>query len=302
VDGASFSVRRGEAFALVGESGCGKTVTAMAVLNLLARLPSARARGQVLLEGRDLLACGEKAMRFVRGRKIGMVFQEPSVALNPVMTVGAQVAETLTAHGLAGRREARRRAVEMLGHVGLPDPERQAGRYPHQLSGGMQQRAVMAGALACGPALLVADEPTTALDVTVQAQILRLLDRLRRARGMALLLITHDLSVVSQVAERVAVMYAGRVVEQAPADDLFRNPAHPYTQGLLKAVPELAAAGSRLFAIPGRVPDAASLPAGCRFRPRCPLAKPRCAEDPPWVKRTDDHGALCWEVEGEKAS
>ncbi|MCX7806088.1 MAG: ABC transporter ATP-binding protein [Planctomycetota bacterium] len=304
VDGVDLDLDRGECVALVGESGCGKTATALAILRLLPAGRSADVRGRILLAGRDLLSLPEGAMRRVRGREISMVFQEPQSALNPVFTVGEQVAESLLAHGMAGRAGARHLAVEALRAVGMPDPERMAESYPHELSGGMKQRALIAAAIATSPAVLIADEPTTALDVTVQSQILDLLDRLRRERGLALLLITHDLGAVADMASRVYVMYAGKVVERCHASDLASgNVLHPYTQGLLRARPVLGAtAGNaggdrgrrRLAAIPGSVPSAAAMPAGCRFAPRCPWADRVCAgEEPPLREVAPGRAVAC---------
>jgi oligopeptide/dipeptide ABC transporter ATP-binding protein len=268
VDGVSFTIGRGETLGLVGESGSGKSLTALSIVRLV--LPPGRITGgRVELEGQDLLRLPEAAMRRVRGRRIGFVFQEPMVALNPVYTIGFQIAETLGVHGLARGANARRRVVELLQAVRMPDPERRAREYPHQLSGGLRQRAMIAIAIAAEPRLLIADEPTTALDVTVQAEILDLLREMRRTLDLSLLLITHDLGVIAGMADRVAVMYAGRIVEQAPVADLFASPAHPYTRGLLASIPT-GAPGDRLQAIPGTVPALGQVPAGCAFAPRCP--------------------------------
>jgi oligopeptide/dipeptide ABC transporter ATP-binding protein len=296
VDGASLAVEEGEAVALVGESGCGKTVSALAVLNLLFRLPGASAEGSVRFRGRELLGLPERAMRSVRGAEIAMVFQEPGAVLDPVLTIGDHIVETIRAHEPCSKHAARQRAADLLDGVGLPNPAAQLDWYPHQFSGGMQQRAVIAMALACGPSLLLADEPTTALDVTVQARILGLLDRLRRVRKMALLLITHDLAIVAQVAERAVVMYAGKVVECAPVQALFARPGHPYTLGLMQALPSVTHADGRLYAIPGEVPDPAAPPPGCRFAPRCPRADAGCRQAPPWVTLGPAHGCLCWKA------
>ncbi len=281
VDGVSFTLGEGETLALVGESGSGKSVTALSILRLVPRGVGRIAAGEVRLHGRDLLALDEGAMRAVRGREISMVFQEPMTSLNPVFTCGDQVAEVLELHQRRSRADARREAVEMLRLVGLPAPEQRAREYPHQLSGGMRQRVMLAMALACRPAVLIADEPTTALDVTIQAQMLDLLARLRRDLGMAVLLITHDLGVVAETADRVAVMYAGQVVEEAPVRELFAAPRHPYTAGLLASLPRLGEARERLRVIPGQVPDPLSFPAGCRFHPRCPVANDRCRRETP---------------------
>jgi peptide/nickel transport system ATP-binding protein len=268
VEDVSFQIARGETLGLVGESGSGKSVTALSIIRLV--LPPGRIEsGRVLFEGRDLLALGEEDMRRMRGRRIGFVFQEPALALNPVYTIGFQLAETLMVHGLARGAAAKQRAVELLEAVRVPDPARRAKEYPHQLSGGLKQRAMMALALAAEPTLLIADEPTTALDVTVQAEVLDLLRDLRKAFGLSLLLITHDLGVVAEMADRVAVMYGGRVVEHAPVATIFRSPAHPYTRGLLASIPE-GRSGARLTAIPGTVPALGKFPQGCAFAPRCP--------------------------------
>jgi oligopeptide/dipeptide ABC transporter ATP-binding protein len=278
VDGVSLSLAAGETLGLVGESGCGKSVTALSIMGLVPSPPGRVEGGEVLLAGRDLLALGPEELRRVRGDEVAMVFQEPMTALNPVFTVGDQIGETVRLHRGLDRRAARRRAIEMLELVRIPDPERRVDAYPHQLSGGMRQRVMIAMAMSCNPSLLIADEPTTALDVTVQAQILELIGDLQAETGMAVLLITHDLGVVAQTADRVAVMYAGKVVEEAAVVDLFERPRHPYTIGLLRSLPDLARTGARLEAIPGTVPSPFRFPSGCRFRTRCPLATERCAE------------------------
>ena len=289
VDGVSLSIERGGAVGLVGESGCGKSVTAMSVLGLVAA-PGRIERGKILLEvdGRplDLVGLPEGRLRQVRGGRVGMIFQEPMTSLNPVFTIGAQVAEAVRLHRPVTRAAARARALELFRLVRIADPERRLDDYPHQLSGGMRQRVMIAMALACEPDLLIADEPTTALDVTIQAQILELLADLRRRLGMALLLITHDLGVVAETCDHVAVMYAGRIVEQAPAAELFARPLHPYTIGLLAARPEhRTGTGEPLAAIPGMVPQPRDFPAGCRFHPRCPFARePRCTAEPPELR------------------
>jgi len=277
VDGLSFDLRAGETYALVGESGCGKSATGLAILRLVE--PGTVAGGRMLFEGRDLLGLSEKEMRKIRGGRIGIVFQEPAAALNPVMRVGSQITEALRIHRAMGRREAMTEAVRLLGLVALPDPERQARAYPHELSGGMMQRVMLAIALSCSPSLLIADEPTTALDVTVQAQILALLRRLKEELGLTVLLITHDLAVVAENADRVGVMYAGRLVEEAPVRDLFGEALHPYTRGLLRSMPgEIEGTGDRrLPTLEGTVPDAENPPPGCRFHPRCPERFEPCA-------------------------
>jgi len=290
VQDLSFSIASGEILGLVGESGSGKSSIALALLRLIQ--PES---GKILFHGRDLLTLSENEMRAVRGAGISMVFQEPMSALNPVMKVGDQIAEALVAHGKGSWKEARKEALEMLRQVAVPDPESRMTQYPHQLSGGLRQRVMIAMALVCHPALLVADEPTTALDVTVQAQILALLGDLRQRLGLAILLISHDLGVIAQVADRVAVMYAGRLVESGPADRVFRSPAHPYTRGLLRAAPSLLSQrGGRLATISGSVPDLRALPPGCAFEPRCELRIPECTQAvPPLIEVAAGHQARC---------
>jgi len=287
VDGISFTLDRGETLAIVGESGCGKSSAALSLLRLVP------AAGLVRLDGRDLLALGERDLLAVRGGEIGMVFQEPMTSLNPVLTIGEQIAEALHAHGSTTRERARVRAIELLGLTGIPDPQRQVEAYPHTLSGGMRQRAMIAMAIACAPKLLIADEPTTALDVTVQAQILELLRDLQSRLAMGLLLITHDLGVVAELADRVAVMYAGRIVETAPAERLFAQPLHPYTAGLLTASLAFEDSSGPLTEIPGQPPDLAALAAGCAFAPRCPRADARCRVETPLLRREGDRAVAC---------
>ncbi len=281
VDGVSFQVDEGELLGLVGESGCGKSITALSVMRLVAP-PGKIVGGEVWFGGENLLKASDARMREIRGDDIAMIFQDPMTSLNPVFTVGEQIAEALRLHRNLNRKQAREAAVEEMREVAIPDPARRAGDYPHQLSGGMRQRVMIAMALACDPKMLIADEPTTALDVTIQAQILELIDELRRTRNLAVLLITHDLGVVAEVADRVAVMYTGRVVEESPVAELFARPKHPYTEGLLRSVPKLTAAGvkkeERLSTIEGTVPKPTNLPEGCHFAPRCPHRMPRCTE------------------------
>jgi peptide/nickel transport system ATP-binding protein len=293
VDGVDLEIARGECFALVGESGCGKSMTALSVLRLLPDVGRIAA-GSVRLGELDLLALPEAAMRAVRGRRAAMIFQEPSTALNPVLTVGRQVAEVIERHtGLRGAA-VRRRTLELLQAVGMPEPERRMGEYAFQLSGGLRQRAMIAGALAVDPEVLIADEPTTALDVTLQAQILALLKQLQKTRGMALLLITHDLGIVAQMADRVAVMYAGEIVEVAPRQAFWRAPQHPYSQKLFAALPSAAQRAGPLAQIPGQVPPLTQAFAGCRFTERCELAFERCAREAPKLIAVDPgHRARC---------
>ncbi|NMX23368.1 ABC transporter ATP-binding protein [Dissulfurirhabdus thermomarina] len=286
VRGLDLSVDRGESVCLVGESGCGKTLTALAVLRLLPSPPLEIAGGSIRFDGRELTTLPPEEMRRLRGRRIAMVFQEPMTALNPVFTVGRQIAEVLEVHLGTPPSEARRAALELLEQVGVPEPASRIDAYPHQLSGGLRQRAMIAMALACAPDLLIADEPTTALDVTVQAQILDLLARLQRERGLGLLLVTHNLGVVAQVAHRVLIMYAGRIVEEAPVEALFAHPRHPYTRGLLASVPYGVAEGTRrLPAIPGTVPPLEAVPAGCPFHDRCPEVMDVCRRVEPAARR-----------------
>jgi oligopeptide/dipeptide ABC transporter ATP-binding protein len=300
VDGMSFAVGRGETLGIVGESGCGKSVTALSVMRLILTPPGRIAAGRILLEGTDLLRLTEAEMRDVRGNTISMIFQDPMTSLNPVLTIGEQIAEIGMVHQKLSRRAALDRAADMLRMVHIPDQRRRLGEYPHQLSGGMRQRVMIAMALACRPKVLIADEPTTALDVTIQAQILDLLVELQETTGTAIVMITHDLGVVSEMAQRVVVMYAGVKIEEASADDLFRAPLHPYTCGLLTASPRFAGGrdgnGRRvpLAEIPGTVPPMTALPAGCRFAPRCPLATDQCGAPPPFIQHHPGQWAACW--------
>jgi oligopeptide/dipeptide ABC transporter ATP-binding protein len=293
VDGVSLHIGRGETLGLVGESGSGKSVTALSIIRLVS-FPGRITGGSVIFEGRDLASLHEGELRHIRGARIGFVFQEPMTALNPVFTVGDQIAEALVVHRVARGAAARARAIELLDAVRMPDPSRRARDYPHQLSGGMRQRALVAAAIACQPSLLIADEPTTALDVTIQAEILDLLAAMRDRIGLSLLLITHDLGVVARLADRVAVMYAGRVVEEGTVHDVLASPQHPYTRGLLASLPG-ATPGSRLRAIPGTVPDLAALPPGCAFAPRCGERLGACdARRPEAITVSPGHSARCF--------
>jgi oligopeptide/dipeptide ABC transporter ATP-binding protein len=298
VDDVSWDVEEGETVALVGESGCGKSVSALSIMRLVAGPAGRVVSGRVHFKGRDLLQLSEEEMRHVRGREIGMVFQEPMTSLNPVLTIGRQLTEGLEIHLGMTPADARRRAVELLGMVGIPDAERRLGQYPHQFSGGMRQRMMIAMALACKPSLILADEPTTALDVTIQAQILELMKDLSRRFGVAMLIITHNLGVVARYADRVNVMYAGRIIERATARELYARPRHPYTLGLLRSVPRLEEPRrARLAPIEGQPPDLTRLPQGCAFTPRCAFSVARCsAESPPLAAVAEGgHVSACWE-------
>jgi len=298
VDGVSFSIEPGRTLGMVGESGCGKSMTALSILRLVPS-PGRVVGGRIVYQGRNLLDLAEPDMRKVRGNEIAMIFQEPMTSLNPVFTIGDQIGEAIELHQKVARREARSRAIEMLRLVEMPEPARRVDEYPHQLSGGMRQRVMIAMALSCNPNLLIADEPTTALDVTIQAQILDLLAGLQERLGMALLLITHDLGVVAEQADEVVILYAGRIVERASVMDIFTRPLHPYTRGLLDSLPKLGARGERLRAIPGSPPPLTKLPSGCRFRDRCPMAIDACATiDPALDEKAPGHRVACIRVEG----
>jgi oligopeptide/dipeptide ABC transporter ATP-binding protein len=294
VRGVSFNLIEGETLALVGESGCGKTMTALSIIRLLPDPPARVTSGRVLMGGTDLLSLQENEMRALRGEAISMVFQEPLTSLDPVFSIGDQITEAITAHRAAGHREARDMAVEILKEVQIPSPEKRLADYPHQLSGGMRQRVMIAMALVLDPRVLIADEPTTALDVTIQAQILDLIRAEQERRRLAVLLITHNLAVVSQVADRVAVMYAGEIVEQAAAAELFSEPRHPYTQGLLSSIPSAGGDRKHLYTIPGRVPDPRRLPPACLYAPRCPYALERCWKQRPELTPDGKRLLRCW--------
>jgi len=295
VDGVSFSLDAGETLCVVGESGCGKSVTALATMGLLPR-ESARVGGRVVFEGRDLLRLPPRAMADLRGDRLAMIFQEPMTSLNPAFTVGSQLAEVLIRHRGATPGEARSQVLDMLRHVRIPAPEKRIDEFPHRMSGGMRQRVMIAMALLCRPALLLADEPTTALDVTIQAQVLDLMRALRAELGTAIVLITHDLGVVAEMADRVLVMYAGQVVEEGPVAALFAMPQHPYTVGLMGAMPALAAPRSKLAAIDGMVPPATAMPEGCRFAARCPFADAQCRQPPPLADLGSGRRSRCWKL------
>ncbi|WP_425374592.1 ABC transporter ATP-binding protein [Mesorhizobium waimense] len=297
--GISFQVKKGETVGVVGESGCGKSVTALSILRLLPKLNAKTVGGEVRFQGRDLLQLSDREMRQIRGDQIAMIFQDPMTSLNPVYTVGRQIAEAVQIHTNASRSDAMAKAKEMLRLVRMADPERRVNSYPHEMSGGMRQRAMIAMALACSPELLIADEPTTALDVTIQAQILRLIVDLKERTGTAVMLITHDLGVVAETCQRVIVMYAGRIVEQATVTDLFARPAHPYTQGLMRSVPDRRRGRQRrLPEIPGIVPSLREPIVGCSFAPRCPFATGICSEQTPILHDVEPgHAAACWRAE-----
>jgi len=301
VNEASLTIYPGQTVALVGESGCGKSVSAMSILRLLPEPPARYAGGRIVFEGRDLLRCNETEMRAVRGKEIAMIFQEPMTSLNPVYTVGDQIAEAVKLHRRDARGNAKDVVISAMKDVGINDPVGRYDAYPHQLSGGMRQRIMIAMALACRPKLLIADEPTTALDVTIQAQILELLTKLQRETGMAILLITHDLGVVAEQADAVNVMYASRIVETAKVEDLFDRPQHPYTQGLLRSIPKLGTHAARLETIPGAVPSPTAFPPGCKFHTRCPSMKgdPACTANEPALREViNGHWAACHHAAG----
>lgn len=296
VDGVTFDVRRGETLAIVGESGSGKSVTAMSILRLIPSPPGEITDGEILFNGKDILAMNDEEIRQMRGSDIAMIFQEPMTSMNPVLTIGRQLSEPMEVHNKGSRRSLREKCAELLRKVRIPDPESRLDAYPHQLSGGMRQRAMIAMGLACNPKLIIADEPTTALDVTVQAQILELLKDLTREHNSSMILITHDLGVVARYATRINVMYAGRIVEQGTSSEIFKDPRHPYTLGLMASIPRLdQPKGGRLIPINGQPPDLANLPKGCPFHPRCPYAKDQCREErPPLTQVAGEHWKACW--------
>ncbi|PCD76173.1 dipeptide ABC transporter ATP-binding protein DppD [Pseudothioclava arenosa] len=294
VDGLSLRLSAGETLCIVGESGCGKSLTALALMGLLPMPPARRMSGRAVFEGRDLFELSLDQLKDIRGDRMAMIFQEPMTSLNPAIKVGEQIAESVRRHRGVSRAEARAHALEMLCRVRIPAPEKRLDEYPHQMSGGMRQRAMIAMALANDPALLIADEPTTALDVTVQAQVLDLMRALQQESGAALIMITHDLGVVAEMADTVAVMYAGRIVETGPVARIFEDPQHPYTIGLMSSMPDLGPRGGRLVTIPGVVPPADAMPEGCRFASRCPFAAPACAEAPPLRDLAEGHSVACW--------
>ncbi|MFU8803133.1 MAG: ABC transporter ATP-binding protein [Bradymonadaceae bacterium] len=308
VDGVSFKIGRGRTLGLVGESGSGKSVTSLSILQLIPSPPGKIVGGSIKFGGKDLLKLKEKDLRKIRGNDISMIFQEPMTSLNPVFTVGNQIIETILLHQELDYREAREFAIDMLEKVGIPDPRKRIDEYPHQMSGGMKQRVMIAMALACKPKLLIADEPTTALDVTIQAQILELLNELQDEVGMAILFITHDLGVVAETCDEVAVMYAGRIAEYGDINTVFEKPAHPYTIGLFNSLPmadnvhaRAGAVDNRLYVIPGMVPRPQEFPSGCRFRTRCEFATEKCSDLPPTVELEDGHIAACWYAEEVRA-
>jgi oligopeptide/dipeptide ABC transporter ATP-binding protein len=297
VNGVDFTLRPGETLGLVGESGCGKTVTGLSILRLVPDPPGRIVGGEIRFDGTDLLGLEEAAMQRIRGNRIAMIFQEPMTSLNPIFTVGYQIAEAVRRHRNLSRTAAREQAVEMLDSVGIPDPQRRVREYPHQMSGGMRQRAMIAMALSCDPQILIADEPTTALDVTIQAQILELIDQLKARTGTSVLFVTHDLGVIAQIADTVAVMYTGRIVEYGSGDALFDHPRHPYTRGLMASVPKIhepVPTDKLLPSIAGVVPSLFDLPAGCTFRERCPQAFERCSDDPPLFEPDPGHRVRCF--------
>ena len=304
VDNISFSIKEGEVLAIVGESGCGKSVTSLSIMGLVPSPPGKITNGEILLNGKDLTKLSDKEMRAIRGNELAMIFQEPMTSLNPLFTIGNQLIEAILIHNKSwSKKQAKARALEIMKLVGLPRAEELINEYPHQLSGGMRQRVMIAMALLCDPKVLIADEPTTALDVTIQAQILKLMKELNERLNTAVLMITHDLGVVAETCERVIVMYAGQIVEQAPVLEIFNNPQHPYTKGLIQSVPDMRYKKDSLYSIPGNVPKPGSIKQGCRFAPRCEFAHDRCyAENPPLYETGSTHVARCFLLEKEAAS
>lgn len=301
VDGINLKVSKGETLGLVGESGCGKSVTALSIMRLIPNPPGKIVGGEIHFEGKNLLELNEKEMRKIRGRKISMIFQEPMTSLDPMFTIGDEIAEVIRLHQGLKKDEARKKAIESLKTVGMPDPEKRINEYPHELSGGMRQRAMIAMALSCNPTLLIADEPTTALDVTIQAQILRLIDELRKKFGTSVLLITHDLGVIAETCDNVAVMYAGHIVEHTDTNTLFRNPLHPYTKGLMKSIPRLDVDTKRLEIIKGLVPTLLDMPSGCPFHPRCNFCSEGCTKElPKLIEVEKNHLVRCYLVRSSK--
>lgn len=293
VDGVSYKVRKGQTLGVVGESGCGKSVTALSIMGLIPQPPGKIVEGEILFQGTDLTKLSLEELRKIRGKDVAMIFQEPMTSLNPVYTVGNQIMEMILNHESVTEEEARERAIRLLEEVGIPSPEKRVDDYPHNMSGGMRQRVMIAMSLACSPVLLIADEPTTALDVTIQAQILELLNKLQEERGTAIIMITHDLGVVAETCDHVVVMYAGKVAENAEVEKLFENPCHPYTIALFKSIPDLAGDGNRLFTIPGMVPSAYNFPEGCRFRERCAFATDKCTTEPILEEVEPGHTVAC---------
>ena len=295
VDDVSFDIKKGEIVGLVGESGCGKSVTSLSIMQLLKDTPGKVTNGEIIFQGRNLLDASKKEMLDIRGDKMSMIFQEPMSSLNPSMRIDKQMIEGIRLHTPLTKAEARKKAADILSQVGIPDPQRVLKNYPHQLSGGMSQRVMIAMAMSCEPDLLIADEPTTALDVTIQAQILELMKKIQQDKGMSILLITHDLGVVAEMCSRVIVMYAGKIVEEAPVEILFANPTHPYTQGLIASVPKLGSGVKVLPSIPGSVPDLSAMPKGCRFAPRCKYATEKChQEQPELLSVGEKQKCRCW--------
>ena len=297
VDGVDFDIYPGETLGIVGESGCGKSVTSLSIMNLIESPPGKIVDGEILFEGQDLTELNQSQMRDIRGNEISMIFQEPMTSLNPVYTVGDQISEAMLMHKKISKTAATNQAIEMLDKVGIPSPEQRIKEYPHQLSGGMRQRVMIAMALACDPKLLIADEPSTALDVTIQAQILELMEDLKNRFDMSIMLITHDLGVIAEVSERVAVMYAGKIVEYTDIKTLFKDPDHPYTWGLMQSIPKLDFETDRLNAIPGVVPSPLDFPEGCKYNTRCPLADEKCEEEPDLEEIRSGHEVRCWHTE-----